>query len=89
MFDRMSSTYVDLSKYIEDSKGRPVLRRTNTPVATLAYRACSGSWSIEQLAYEFTLEDAEILAALLYYQRFSTLVDSFETDPDLHLEARD
>ena len=76
MLNITSEVAIDLSKYIDDSGDLPMVRGSELPVATIAYRAMSGSWSLCQLAYEFLLQDAEILAALLYYAQFKDSIDS-------------
>ncbi|GAB4521515.1 MAG: hypothetical protein OHK0046_32970 [Anaerolineae bacterium] len=79
---------VGLSKYIDDSTERPVIRNTTLPVAAIAYRALSCSWDLSQLCYVFGLEDAEALAALLYYEQFRDRIDLLE-DAEPELDAMD
>ena len=61
---------VDLRKYVEVRLfgERPHIRGRRIPIATIAHSARSQGWSIADLAYQFTLTEAEVLAALLYYQ---------------------
>jgi len=80
---------VELGKYIDERGIIPTIQGRDIPVATIAYRALSGSWCIESLAYEFTLSDAEVLAALVYYTQFRTLIDAQQTDIELEFEALD
>jgi len=80
---------VDLGKYIDDSGEVPIIRNTTVPVATVAYRALSGSWALCTLAYEFTLEEVEILAALLYYQQYCERIDSQMINPEFEFDAMD
>ena len=79
----------ELSKYIDTSGERPILRGRDLPVSIIAYRALSGSWGLDELAFQFTLDDAEILAALLYYEQFSAEIDALEEDIDLAFAALD
>ena len=80
---------VELSKYIDDTGERPLVRDTDVPVATIAYRAMSGSWGLSELVYQFTLNDAEVLAALLYYEQFRERIDAQEGNFNLEFEALD
>lgn len=84
-----SKIAVGLTKYIDDSGERPVIRNTNIPVATIAYRALSGSWELCQLGFQFSLDDAPIMAALLYYEQFKKKIDAQEGDFHLEFEALD
>lgn len=80
---------VELSKYIDETQDIPTIRERDIPVATIAYRALSGSWCIESLAYEFTLTDAEILAALVYYEQFRERIDAQQENIELEFAALD
>jgi len=75
-----ASAPVDLSKYVETRffGERPHVRNRRVPVATIAHSALSQAWGIGQLAYEFTLSEAEILAALLYYAEHKTEIEAQE-----------
>jgi uncharacterized protein (DUF433 family) len=72
---------VDLSKYIETRwfGERPHVRGRRIPVATIAYSARSQGWDIIELAYQFTLSQAQVLSALLYYEEHKTEIDAQET----------
>jgi uncharacterized protein (DUF433 family) len=63
-------TGVDLTKYIEVRifGNRPYLRGHRIPVATIAHSAHSQQWSMSELAYQFSASEAEVPAALLYYE---------------------
>ncbi len=80
---------VGLDKYIDDAGERPMIRGTTVPIATIAYRAASGSWSLCEMTYQFTLREAEVLAALLYYTQFKDKIDAQEGEFELEFEAMD
>src|SRR3954451_19661895 len=68
---------LDLSKYVEVCLfgERPHIRGRRVPVATIAYSAVSQGWDVTRLAYEFTLSEAQILSALLYYEEHKSEID--------------
>ncbi len=74
------ATAVDLSKYIEVRifGERPHIRGRRIPVATIAYSRRSQDWDVTELAYQFTLTEQEVLAALLYYEEHKNLIDQQE-----------
>ncbi|MFW5709419.1 MAG: DUF433 domain-containing protein, partial [Chloroflexota bacterium] len=80
---------VDLSQYIDCRGDEPVLRDSGIPVSTIAIRALSGSWSLAHLAYEFTVPDVEVLAALLYYEQYRDLPVLANLNTELEFEALD
>jgi uncharacterized protein (DUF433 family) len=41
----------------------------------IAYSVGDKGWNVADLAYEFTLTESEVLAALLYYQEHKTEID--------------
>ncbi len=57
---------------------RPHVRGRRVPIALLAHSARSEGWGIQELAYQFTLSETEVLAALLYYQQHQPEVESAE-----------
>jgi uncharacterized protein (DUF433 family) len=57
---------------------RPHIRGRRVPVATIAHSAHSQKWSVAELAYEFTLSEPEVLAALLYYEEHKDLIEEQE-----------
>jgi len=61
---------VDLQKYIDTQffNERPHIRGKRIPVALIANRMAANHWTIAETAYDFTLSEAEVLAALLYYE---------------------
>jgi len=71
---------LDLSKYIETRAfgKRPHIRGRRVPVAALAYSAHSQGWDVPRLAYEFTLSEAQVLSALLYYEEHKAEIDAQE-----------
>jgi uncharacterized protein (DUF433 family) len=74
-------TKIDLSKYIETRifGERPHIRGRRIPVATVAHSAQSQPWNVAELAYQFTLSEAEVLAALLYYEENKDVIEAQET----------
>ncbi len=71
---------VDLSKYIETRlmEKRPHIRGRRIPVALIAYSARSENWNASELAYQFSIHEAEVLAALLYYEEHQAEIDNLE-----------
>ncbi len=72
---------LDLSKYVESRVfgERPHIRGRRVPVATIAYSAHSQGWEVTRLALEFTLSEAEVLSALLYYEEHKEEIDAQES----------
>jgi uncharacterized protein (DUF433 family) len=79
---------VDLRKYIEINffGERPHIRGRRIPVATIAYSAKSQGWDIAELSRQFTLTEAEVLAALLYYQEHESEIDAQEASYQSQLD---
>ena len=80
---------VDLSKYIEIRDKRPNIRGRRLPVAFIAAASQANNLSIVDLAYQFTLEEEEVLAALLYYREHQAEIDAqdsmdAQTSRELH-----
>ncbi len=71
---------IDLSKYIEARffGERPHIRGRRVPVATVAYSARSEGWDVTELAHQFTLNTAQVLSALLYYEEHQAEIDAQE-----------
>ena len=67
---------VDLSKYIEIRDHRPHIRGRRLPVAFVASAQQASRSSIEELAYQFTLSEEQVLAALLYYLEHKAEIDA-------------
>jgi uncharacterized protein (DUF433 family) len=67
---------VDLSKYIEMRDGRANIRGRRLPVAFIAIGREQNKVSVEELAYEYTLTEEQVLAALLYYREHQAEIDS-------------
>ena len=61
---------VDLQKYIDSQlfDDRPHIRGKRIPVALIANRMGANHWTVAETAYDFSLSEAEVLAALLYYE---------------------
>ena len=80
MSDQTVPTTVDLKKYIETRLfgERPHIRGRRIPVATIAYTARDNSHGVNELMYDFTLSESEVLAALLYYAEHKERIDALE-----------
>jgi uncharacterized protein (DUF433 family) len=66
---------VDLSKYIEIRNNRAYIRGRRLPVAFISAAQRTNDLSIAALAYQFTLSEEQVLAALLYYHEHQTEID--------------
>ncbi len=68
---------VDLSKYIDFKffGERPHIRGRRIWVSMIAANAEHNHWSVAELAYNFTLTEEEVLAALLYYREHKEDID--------------
>jgi uncharacterized protein (DUF433 family) len=71
---------VDLSKYIETRlfEERPHIRGRRVPIAMIVYSARGNNWNVAETAYQFTLSEAEVLAAMLYYEEHKAEIDQQE-----------
>jgi uncharacterized protein (DUF433 family) len=71
---------VDLSKYIETRLmgDRPHVRGRRLPVAWLAAAARANGYDLNDLAENYTLNEAQILAALLYYREHEAELEAQE-----------
>lgn len=70
-----TATHLDLSKYIEQRDNRPHIRGRRLPVAFIAAAELANQLSIAELAYQFTLSEEQVLAALLYYREHKAEID--------------
>lgn len=72
---------IDLRKYIdtETYMQRPHIRGRRVPVATIAHSGRSQGWDVAELAYQFTLSETQVLAALLYYQEHREEIEAQES----------
>ena len=79
---------VDLNKYIETRffGERPHIRGRRVPVATIAHSAHSEGWSVADLAYQFTLSESQVLAALLYYEENKDMIEAHEAAHQAELD---
>lgn len=70
-------TIVDLRKYIDATffGERPHIRGRRVLVSMIAANARANDWSVARLAQEFSLSEAEVLAALLYYDEHKADID--------------
>jgi uncharacterized protein (DUF433 family) len=75
-------TTVDLRKYIEVRlfDDRPHIRGRRIPVANVVGTMQANNLSVAETADNFTISEAEVLAALLYYQEHKTEIDQQEEE---------
>lgn len=66
---------VDLSKYIELRDQRPHVRGRRLPIVFIAAAQQASDLSIAELAYQFSLSEEQVLAALLYYREHKVEID--------------
>jgi uncharacterized protein (DUF433 family) len=80
---------VDLSKYIDHRhfEGRPHVRGRRLTVAMVAYSARGNGWTVAETARQFGLNEAQALAALLYYEEYRALIDQQEAEERAQFEA--
>lgn len=73
---------IDVRKYIDTSKfgERPHIRGRRLPVSYIAADYRNYGWSVKQLAYEYTISEAEVLAALLYYAEHKEQIDAQDAE---------
>lgn len=73
---------VDLRKYIEVRlfDERPHIRGRRIPVATIVQRMRSNHWTIAETAEDFSLSEAEVSAALLFYEEHKEEIDRQEEE---------
>lgn len=79
---------LDITKYIEARLfgKRPHIFKRRIPVATIAYNARTHGWNITELAKNFSLSEAQVLAALLYYEENKEEIDQQETKYQAELD---
>jgi uncharacterized protein (DUF433 family) len=80
---------VDLTKYVDENPagGRPRVRGRRIPVATLAHAAVDQNWSVAELAIQYGLSEAQVAAALLYYQEHKATIEQREREYQQELDA--
>jgi uncharacterized protein (DUF433 family) len=78
-----------LTRYIDTVffQKRPHIRGRRVPVAAVAYNARDNGWDVPRLAREFSLSQAEVLAALLYYETHQDEIDTQEARYRQDLDA--
>lgn len=59
---------------------RPHIRGRRIPVAQIARRMKLNNWTVAETAYDFSLSEAEVLAALLYYTENQSDIDAQEAE---------
>lgn len=75
-----SPEHVDLSKFVELRDNRPHIRGQRLPTAFIAAAEATNHLSISELAYQFTLSEEQVLAALLYYREHKAEIDIQDRD---------
>jgi len=78
---------VDLRKYIEMRDGVANVKGRRLPVAFIASAQKVRQLSIADIAYEFTLTEEQVLAALLYYREHQAEVDAQDAAETAAFEA--
>jgi len=76
MMNTTAPETIDLSKYIELRNGRAHIRGRRLPVAFVAAAEQAHQHSVGELAYQFTLSEEQVLAALLYYREHKAELDA-------------
>lgn len=71
---------VDLRKYIEMRNDRPHIRGRKLPIAFVASAERENKMSVAELAYDFTLTEEQVLAALLYYREHKEEIDAQDVE---------
>lgn len=86
----MATSVIDLSRYIETKhfENRPHVRGHRIPVSVIAYHARDNQWGIDELADAFSLSEAEILAAMLYYEQHKAEIDAQEAELNAQYRER-
>lgn len=79
---------VDLSKYIEVRlfEDRPHIRGRRVPVGLLAAFARANDWTVAETAYQLSLTEAEVLAAMLYYEEHKEEIERQEAEEQTKFE---
>jgi uncharacterized protein (DUF433 family) len=79
---------VDLRKYIEVRlfDDRPHIRGRRIPVATIVQRMRLNHWTIADTAEDFALSEAEVSAALLFYEENREIIDRQEQEENAKFE---
>ncbi len=74
----MIAEQVDLSKYIEIKNDRPNIRGRRFPVMYLISYQKANHATLEELCDDYSLSEAEVLAAFLYYRQNKDEMDRQE-----------
>lgn len=84
----MAIAKTDLSHYIDTLffEKRPHIRGRRIPVAIIAHCAQQHQWTVDEIAYQFTLSPAEVSAALLYYAENEITIEALETQHNQQLK---
>lgn len=83
----MIAEKVDLSKYIEMRNDRPNIRGRRIPIMFIIGAKKAQNATIDELCENYTLSQAEVLAALLYYEEHQEELDK-QDEQDI-LESRE
>jgi uncharacterized protein (DUF433 family) len=82
------SERVNLTKYIEVRlfEDRPHIRGRRIPVDNHGYSAHGNKWDTAETAYQFTLSEAHVLAAMLYYEEHREEIDRQEIEEQVKFD---
>jgi uncharacterized protein (DUF433 family) len=75
-------TTVDLSKYIDFKHfgERPHIRGRKVLVTFIVAAAEGNGWTVAETAYQYTLSEEEVLAAMLYYREHKDELDAQDAE---------
>ena len=79
---------IDLSQYIERRffEDRPHIRGRRVPVALIVHFAQANNWNVTETASNFTLTEAQVLAAFLYYVERQVEIEQQEAREQVRFE---
>jgi uncharacterized protein (DUF433 family) len=83
----MIAEKVDLSKYIEIRNDRPNIRGRRIPIMFIVGAKKAHNATIDELCENYTLAQAEVLAALLYYEEHQEELDKQDEQDILESNA--
>ena len=81
---------VELSKYIEvgASGDLPHLRSNRLPIICIANSASTQPMTVTQLAYQYSITEVEVLAALLYYRDHKAEIDALIAEDSIYSQKQ-
>lgn len=74
--------YIDTKYYGE----RPHIRGRRVLVSMITANAEMNNWNVAQLAYEFSLTEEQVLAALLYYREHKAEIDRQDAEEQMQFD---